>query len=216
MPAADRPVDGIRADAELVFELLHELKRVAGLTVELVDEREDRDVAHGADLEELARLRLDALGRVDDHDGAVGRHERAVRVLREVLMARRVEDVDAIALILKLHDRRCDGDTALLFKLHPVRDRVARGRLALDRAGELDRSAVQQQFFRERRLAGVRVRDDRKCPAALDFLFQIHSPLLCCCMIQYQKLSNSDSIPDYSRERNKNLRIRPSARADRA
>ena len=216
MSAADRPVDGVGADAELVFELLHELKRVAGLTVELVDEREDRDVAHGADLEELARLRLDALGRVDDHDGTVGRHECAIRVLREVLMARRVEDVDAIALILKLHDRRCDGDTALLFKLHPVRDRVARGRLALDRAGELDRSAVQQQFFRERRLAGVRVRDDRKCPAALDFLFQIHSPLLCCGMIQYQKLSNLDSIPDFSRERNKNLPIRPSAPADRA
>ena len=185
VPAADGPVDRIGADAELVFQLLHELERVAGLAVELIDERKDRDVAHGADLEELARLRLDALGRVDDHDGAVRRHERAVRVLREVLVAGGVEDVDAIALVFKLHDRRRDGDAALLFELHPVRDRVARGRLALDRAGELDGPAVQQQLFRERRLAGVRVRDDRKRPAALDFLFQIHSPLLCC-SFEYQ------------------------------
>ena len=180
VPAADGPVDRVGADAELIFQLLHELERVAGLAVELVDECEDWDVAHGADLEELARLRLDALGRVDDHDGAVRCHERAVRVLREVLVARGVEDVDAIALVFKLHDRRRDGDAALLFELHPVRDRVARGRLALDRAGELDGPAVQQQLFRERRLAGVRVRDDRKGPAALDFLFQIHSPLLYC------------------------------------
>ena len=180
VPAADGPVDRIGADAELIFQLLHELERIAGLAVELVDECEDWDVAHGADLEELARLRLDALGRVDDHDGAVRCHERAVRVLRKVLVARGVEDVDAIALVFKLHDRRRDGDAALLFELHPVRDRVARGRLALDRSGELDGPAVQQQLFRERRLAGVRVRDDRKGPAALDFLFQIHSPLLYC------------------------------------
>ena len=29
-----------------------------------------------------------------------------------------------------------------------------------DRAGQLDRAAVEQQLFRQRRLAGVRVRDD--------------------------------------------------------
>ena len=45
---------------------------LAAVAVHLVDEGEDRDAAQAADLEELARLRLDALGGVDQHHGAVG------------------------------------------------------------------------------------------------------------------------------------------------
>ena len=129
-------------------------------------------MAHGADLEELAGLRLDALGRVDDHDGAVGRHQRAVGVLREILVAGGVEDVDAVALVLELHDRRGDGNTALLLQLHPVGDRVTGRGLALDGAGQLDRAAVEQQLLRQGRFAGVGVRNDREGPPALD-LFSI-------------------------------------------
>ena len=48
----------------------------------------------------------------------------------------------------------------LLLQFHPV----GRGRALIlarrDRAGELHRAAVQQELFRERRLAGVRMRDD--------------------------------------------------------
>ena len=84
-------------------------------------------------------------------------------------MARGVEDVDAIALVFKLHDRRRDGDAALLFELHPVRDRVARGRLALDRAGELDGPAVQQELLCQRGLAGVRMGDDGEGPPPGNF-----------------------------------------------
>ena len=46
------------------------------------------------DLEQLAGLRLDALGGVDDHHRAVDRVERAVGVFAEVLVARRVEQRD--------------------------------------------------------------------------------------------------------------------------
>jgi hypothetical protein len=41
---------------------------------------------HAHDLEQLARLRLQALGAVDQHDRIVRGRERPVRVLREVLM----------------------------------------------------------------------------------------------------------------------------------
>ena len=102
--AADRPVHRVRADAELLFELFKQIVGAARLAVHLVDEREDGDMPHGADLEELARLRLDALCAVNDHDGAVRSHQRAVGVLGEVLMSRRVEDVDAVAAVLELHD----------------------------------------------------------------------------------------------------------------
>ena len=105
-------------------------------------------MAHGAHLEQLAGLGLDALGRVDDHHGAVGRHQRAVGILGKVLVTGCVEDVDAAAVVLELKNARGDGDAALLFQFHPVGDRVTRGRLALYRAGELDRPSVKQELFR--------------------------------------------------------------------
>ena len=106
LPAADGPVHRISPDAELVLQLLHEVVRTARLAVELVDKGEYGDVPHGAYLEELAGLRLDALCGVDDHDGGVRRHKRPIRVLGEVLVAGGVEDVDTEALVLKLHNGR--------------------------------------------------------------------------------------------------------------
>ena len=44
--------------------------------------------ARAADLEQLARLRLDALGRVEHHDHAVDGEQRAIGVFAEVLVAR--------------------------------------------------------------------------------------------------------------------------------
>ena len=46
------------------------------------------------------------LARVDDHHGAVGGHQGAVGVLGEVLVAGGVQNVDAEAVILELHDGR--------------------------------------------------------------------------------------------------------------
>ena len=116
-------------------------------------------------LEQLARLRLDALRAVDDHDRAVRRHERAVGILGEVLMARSVENVDAVAAVLELHDGGGHGNAALLFDLHPVGGRCA-GALALDLTGLRDGSAVEQELFGQRGLTGVGVRNDGKGPAA--------------------------------------------------
>ena len=99
---ADWPVDRVGADAQLVFNILKQLVGVARLTVHLVDEREDRHAAHGAHLEQLARLRLHAFGRVDNHDRRIRRHQRAVGILGKVLVARGIQDVDALALVPEL------------------------------------------------------------------------------------------------------------------
>ena len=120
LAAADGPVDGIGVDAQLPLHLLAQFQGVFGLPVHLVDEGEDGDVAHGADPEELAGLGLHALGAVDDHDGAVRRHKGTVGILREILVAGSVQDVDAVAVVLELHDGAGDGDAALLLDLHPV------------------------------------------------------------------------------------------------
>ena len=70
LAGADGPVDGVGVDAQLLLHLLAQLEGVSGFPVHLVDEGKDGDVPHGADLEQLPGLGLDALGRVDDHHGA--------------------------------------------------------------------------------------------------------------------------------------------------
>ena len=80
---ADWPVHRVGADAEHVLDLIHDVNRQLAVMVELVDERENGDAALLADLEKLLRLSLDALGDIDDHDGAVDGHERAACVSSE-------------------------------------------------------------------------------------------------------------------------------------
>ena len=160
LSAADRPVHGVGADAEHRFNLLHEIERVARLAVELVHKGEDGDMAQRAHLEELLRLRLDALCAVDDHDRGVRSHERAVGVFRKVLVAGGVENVHAIAVIGKLQHRGGHGDTALLLDVHPVGHGVFRAGLAFDRACGLNAAGVEQELLGEGRLARVGVRDD--------------------------------------------------------
>jgi len=71
-------------------------------------------------LEQLARLRLDALGAVDQHDGIVSRRQRAVRVLAEVAVPGRVQDVELEPRVGKGHGGGADADATRLLQLHPV------------------------------------------------------------------------------------------------
>ena len=171
--AADGPVHGVGADAELLLQLVDEVEGVSCLAIHLVDEGEDGDVPHGADLEELTGLGLDTLGTVDDHHRAVGGHEGTVGILREVLVAGGVQNVDAKALVLELHDRGGDGDTSLLLDLHPVGGGVAVGGFALDRACGLDRASVQEEFLGQSGLTGIGVGNDGERAPSLDFLLEV-------------------------------------------
>ena len=171
LAGADGPVDGVGLDAQFLFDLLAQLEGVPGLPVHLIDEGEDGNVPHDADLEELASLGLHALGPVDDHDGGVGGHEGAVGVLGEVLVAGGVQNVDAETVVLELEHRGGHGDAALFLDLHPVGHSGPGILLALDLAGLGDGPAVEQELFRQGGLAGVGVGDDGKRPPALDFGF---------------------------------------------
>ena len=141
--AADRPVHGIRIDAQDVLDLFHELKRIASLVVELVHKGKDGNMAQRTDLKELFGLGLDALSAVDDHDRSVGGHEGTIGILREVLVAGGIEDVDAGAVVGELQHRGSNGDTALLLDVHPVRDGMLGRALALNRAGSLDAAGIE-------------------------------------------------------------------------
>ena len=77
-------------------------------------------MAHCANLKELARLGLNTLCGINDHNGTVRSHQGAVGVLREILMARGIQNVNAKTAVLELHDRGGNGNTSLLFDFHPV------------------------------------------------------------------------------------------------
>ena len=177
LATADGPVHGVGVQTQLLLQFLAQLKGVPGLPVHLVDEGEDGDVPHGAYLEQLSGLGLHALGRVDDHDGGVGGHQGAVGVLREVLVARGVQDVDAVALILELHYRGGNGNAALLLNLHPVGGGRPGVLLALHLAGLGDGPAVEQELLRQCGLARIGMGDDGKGPSALDFRFILRHEL---------------------------------------
>ena len=81
-------VTGVGTIVELRLDLVEQLERVPAGPVPLVDEREQGQVALAADLEQLEGLRLDALGRVEDHDRGVGGGQHPVGVLGEVAVAR--------------------------------------------------------------------------------------------------------------------------------
>ena len=80
----------------------------------------------------------------------------------EILVARRVEQVEGEPLVLEAHHRRGDRDAALTLDRHPIRAHPPSLAARLDLAGQLERPAKQQQFLGQRGLAGVRMRNDRK------------------------------------------------------
>ena len=69
---------------------------------------------------------LDALARVDDHDGGVHGGQHAVSVLGEVLVPRGIQEVDAVARVIELQHGGGHRDAALFFQFHPVGLVVAR------------------------------------------------------------------------------------------
>ena len=113
LAGADRPVDRAARDAEHSLDLVHQIERVVPVSVHLVDERDDGDLAHAADFEKLDGLRLDALAAVDEHHRAVGRGEGAVGVLAEVVVTGRVEQVHVPDRGSELQHAGRDRDPAL-------------------------------------------------------------------------------------------------------
>ncbi len=172
---ADEAVGGVHGpghrvdvDPEVRLDVADQLERIAPGAVALVDEGEDRHPAHLADFEELPGPFLDATAIVEQHHCRVGCDQRPVSVLGEVGVAGGVEQVDLIAEIRELHHAGGHRDAALLLERHPVRRGMPRGAARLDRPREVDRAAVQEELLRQRRLAGVGVRNDREGASAGD------------------------------------------------
>ncbi len=169
----DGPRHRVACDPEVGLHIAQQLEWILPRSIALVDEGEDRGAAALAHLEKLASALFDTLAVVEQHHRAVGGNERSVGVLGEILVAGRVEEVDLVSLVLELHHAGCDRDTAFLLQLHPVRCRVACCATRLHRPREMDRSAVQEELFRQRGFPRIGVADDGERPPAADEGFQL-------------------------------------------
>ena len=99
-------------------------------------------MTHNADLEQLDRLCLNTLGRIDHHDRRICSHQGTVGILGKVLVARSVKNIDTIIIIIKLQNGRSNRDTTLLLNLHPVRYGIFGVCLSLYRTGSIDGTSV--------------------------------------------------------------------------
>ena len=100
---ADGPVHGVGLNAQLPLQFVQQVEGILRLPVHFVDKGENGNMPHGTDLEQLPGLGFHALGAVNDHDGGIRGHQGAVGILREILVTRRIQNVDAEALVLELH-----------------------------------------------------------------------------------------------------------------
>ena len=167
---ADGPGKRHRLQVERLLDVLQDVEGRQAVPVHLVDEGDDGGVLHPAHLHQLLRLLLHAISVVEHHDDAVGSREDAVRVLREVAVARGVEQVQLVAAIRKLHHRGGHADSALLLHRHPVAHGEAVGLAGLNLSGLVDGPALQQELFGQGRLARVRVADDGEGPPLFNLL----------------------------------------------
>ena len=148
----------VRVAADEVGDGLGHQLRLGARQVHLVEDRDDLEVLADGHVEVRDRLRLDALRRVDDEDGALAGVERARHLVGEVDVARRVDQVEHVLLPVRRLVRHPDGvaldrDATLPFEVHRVED-LGLHLAAGERAGGFEEPVGQ------RRLAVVDVGDD--------------------------------------------------------
>src|SRR3546814_10422830 len=84
----------------------------------------------------------------DLHHRRIDRGQRAIGVLRKVLMPRRVEQVEGDSVLLERHHRRRHRNPALLLDLHPVGTRAPVRAARLDLARSEEHTSELQSLMR--------------------------------------------------------------------
>ena len=150
----------VGGEADDVLDLLADALGLGGRQVDLVEHR--HDLVPGVDrlVGVGERLRLDALGRVDQQERALAGAQRAAHLVGKIDMARGVDEVELVdlavlRLVAQAHGLRLDRDAALALELHAVEHL----RLHLAR---LEPAAALDDAVGERRLAVVDMRHDRE------------------------------------------------------
>ena len=147
----------VLVDADELGDLVGVLLGLGAGQVDLVEDGDDGEVVLQGQVEVRQSLGLDALGRVDEQDGALARRQGARHLVGEVHVAGRVDHVERVGLVAHrprhAHRLGLDGDAPLALDVHPVQVLVAHLPLG-DHPGELQHAVGQG------RLPVVDVRDD--------------------------------------------------------
>ncbi|CAI8167656.1 MAG: Uncharacterised protein [Synechococcus sp. CC9902] len=167
LSASNGPVHCPWGQPKLRFNFIQKAQRLPTRPIHLVDEGEDRDLAHPANLEQLSGLRLKAFGSVLEHDGVIRRSQGAIGVLRKILVSRCVQQIDRCGVVIELQNGGGDRDTALLFKFHPVGRHLALFPACFHGTRLLNRASIEKKLFGEGCFACVRVGDDREIATAV-------------------------------------------------
>jgi len=163
--ARDRPFARHR---QHVLQLLQRLRNVRVTEINLVDDRNDRQVLFRREMIVGDRLRLDPLRRINHQQRAFARAQAPGNFIREIHVTGSINQVQLVGLavlgLVKHRDRmRLDGDAALLLQIHGVEQllgHIARG----------DGTRHVQQAIRKRRLPMVNVGDD----AEITYMCGVH------------------------------------------
>ena len=138
----DRPVNGIRTNVQYFFQFVHQIEGVTSITVQFVYEGKDGQFTTMANPEQFFSLRFYAFRSVNKHYCAVCCHKSTVSIFGEVLVTRGIENVYAITVVIKLQNRRSNGNTTLFFDFHPVRNSVFIAFSSFNGTSQMDSSTV--------------------------------------------------------------------------
>jgi hypothetical protein len=150
--------------AETIDHRLHALLEVRADAVHLVDVGDARHVVLVGLAPDGLRLRLYAGDGVEQRDRAVEHAQRALDLDREVDVAGRIDDVDAVIRPLAGGRRGRDRDAALLLLRHPVHG----GRALVNLTHLVGAAGVIEDALGRRGLARIDVGHDPDVPGLLE------------------------------------------------
>ena len=144
------------------FDHLFGARDVGGRQIDLVDDRNDFEAVIDGEIRVGEGLGFNALGGIDDEQGAFARSQRARDFVGKIDVARGVDEVELVHFavlgeVIHANGVGLDGDAALAFEVHGVEDlllHLAGG----ERAGELEQAVGERGF------AMIDVGDDGEVP----------------------------------------------------
>ena len=156
----DGQLERNRIGMELFLDLVHHLKEIGACAVHLVDVADTRDVVLVGLVPHGFRLGLHPANGAEDGNGAIEHAQRAFHFDSEVDVARGVDDVDLVSLIIKVPEHRCsgrgNGDATFLLLNHPIHG----GGTVVDFTYLMAAASIIEDTLGRRRLTGVDVCHD--------------------------------------------------------
>ena len=157
LSAVRRQVDRQAFLAEGSLDLGDQLRQIDVFRIDLVHDDDAAEAALSRPLHHALRDHLDAVLRADHDRRGFDGGQRPDRPPDEIGQPGRVDEVNAGFAGGQVHARRVQGMLIGLFQ----RVEIADGAASFDAARGCDRAGAMQQRFRERRLAGRAVADER-------------------------------------------------------